>query len=164
MDKELKKHQMRTFYGYLHLLRRYHWHWFITLTFPAEFSVTSLKSYNKIDRMLLNWARNLQTSENLQIAFFMVLCIKLGHPHFHLLALGSNNDGSKTLLDISKSKWAQAWEHYAKIEQIGKQMGVIRYVSKHLLDFECSESEYDFYNRNLLKRFECRPQTYADNA
>ena len=167
MDKELKKCKTRTFYGLLNLLQRYHWQWHVTLTFSGEFSNVSIDSYNTINRLILRWARELQTSENIQIAFFMVLCIRQGHPHVHLLMFGSNNDGAKNLSDISKSKWANRWPYFAKIEIIEEQQKVIRYVAKHLLiyeidnsqsyddaDYVISESYYDFYNRNLLKRFE----------
>jgi hypothetical protein len=128
------------FEAYSEYLQNWHWQWFTTLTFD---SCLDSKSINKLR---LNWTRSLCTSENIQVAYFYVEAYNAGHPHLHLLMLGTNKQ-NKTLLDLDPLRWQSAWPYRASIAIPESNSAVSSYIAGHL---SRQNSEYDIYNKKLL--------------
>jgi hypothetical protein len=136
--------------SYARYLRNWNFEWFATFTFSAErrFGDWLVKRY------LLDWSRKLCTGENIQIAYFYVMCLNYGHPHVHLLMIGRGkyNRGIKTLRHVVRSKWEGEWPFLAKIETPESQAGVVNYFASHLFRKKCFRYQIDSYNLKLLSK------------
>jgi hypothetical protein len=129
-------------------LKTYDFHWFGTFT---------LKEYDchlKAEELLRTWTRQICKAEHIQVGYFYIYCENHGHAHIHVLMVGSNADGSKTLLNVSRSKWERRWPAIAGIQIPESNDAVSRYLALHLFRFKCKNYPFiEFYNPELLNRF-----------
>lgn len=130
------------FEEYAKYIDNWNWQWFATLTLDSNLKTTL------INKLRLNWTRNLCTTENIQVAYFYVEVHESGHPHLHLLMIGSSKN-NKTLLDIDPKKYESAWSHRAHIFVPDSNIAVSNYFTKNINQYG---SDYDIYNKKLLAK------------
>jgi len=149
MSESLRQWRQAYYLSYKNMLQRYPWQWFCTLTFDSDYSTYVA------DNILLDWMRNLQISEHLQIASFYLIATHKGHSHIHLLALGRGSQSPEpiSLHDIDCRKWAREWPFFAKVEVVVNIGLVTSYIALHTFRFKCDDFEIHYYNRNLLRRY-----------
>ena len=128
--------------AYSDFFEKWNWHWFATLTFEHK------ANQNTVDSLRLRWTRDLCTIEKIQVAYFYVKVNESGHPHLHLLMIGSSKK-NKTLLDVDPLKWESAWPYRAHIFIPDSNVAVAKYFTKNIAQYG---SEYDTYNSKLLTK------------
>ncbi len=125
----------------------YPWQWLVTFTFQS-----SKISNDTAENKRLQWTKNLESTEDFNLAYHYVLCRNSGHPHFHLIIFGSSKSGDRTLSNLSPSYWERQWPHHARIKIVTSKRSAAGYVAKHHLISHCQNPEFGFYNRELLKK------------
>ena len=149
---------------YRRLLNGWTWEWYVTLTFPPKYD---RQSSDRINAELKKWLRKLCTTEHIQVAGWYVTSYWYGHPHIHLLALGTGyrNGRSINLKDIDETKWENEWNHIvngrmarrfreaAKIEIPRSNSAVARYVASQFLWSKSTWAEINYYNIKLLRKY-----------
>jgi hypothetical protein len=130
---------------YGNFINRWPWQWFLTLTFREPVSLEFAR------RQLLNWNRNLCTSEGIQTAFIAVWNNTNFTPHWHALIFGKNKYG-KTLLDILEKRWERRWPGIAHIEDVRNNHAVSQYVAGNITLWNSDLYELFVYNNKLLNK------------
>jgi len=110
--------------GWIHLLNRYEWTWFTSLTFRDL-----PKSYTAINRTK-KWLKAIEKAEKRDIGYY--LCLEWtktqNRPHMHLLM--GNLDG------IRRDKWWCEWyTRYgaARILPYNQKLGAASYLTKYVI-------------------------------
>lgn len=126
--------------GYLNLLNRYNWDWFVTLTFRDL-----PRTYTAINRAN-RWLIYLQCKEKRKIGYYIAMeFTKQGTPHFH--ALLGNLDGVRRLT------WMDEWKYgYARIYPYQVNRGADYYLTKYCLKEEYQSGWYDIKGLGYLNQ------------
>lgn len=134
---------------YAAYFQQWQWEWGATLTFrePVSFELAR--------RQLLQWNRNLSTTEHIQTAFIAVLNSVTWNPHWHLLIFGKKKKG-RTLLDISTKKWERRWPAVARIELVRDNRAVSNYLARNMTLWNPDKYDLETHNQKLLKSAEKR--------
>jgi hypothetical protein len=131
-------------YGYF--INRWPWEWFLTLTFREPVSLNTAR------RQLLNWNRDLCTSEGIQTAFIAVWNNTNFTPHWHALLFGKNKNG-RTLLDVLEKRWERKWPGIARIELVRGNQAASQYLAGNITLWNPDQYELLFYNKKLLNKY-----------
>jgi len=141
-----KGYKLRAIRHYGYFINSWPWEWFLTLTFREPVSFDTAR------RQLLNWNRDLCTSEGIQTAFIAVLNDTNFTPHWHLLMLGKNRHG-KALQDVSRERWEREWPAIARIEVVRGNQAVSHYVARNITLWNPDLYELLVYNKKLLNKY-----------
>jgi len=138
---------MALFKGWNQGIGRRVYHWMAELTFGSQegYKITFEKAVEKV----IEFFRDIQTSEHIQIASFFTTCRNHGRVHIHALLIGRGR-GGKTLLDVNISRWVQKWPHRARIQQVHSQVPAIMYVALQFIKNHACDMHW--YNQNLLRK------------
>lgn len=126
--------------GWVSLLNRYNWDWFVTLTF-ADFP----KSYTAINRFN-RWLIYLQRKERRRIGFYCAMEFTMqGVPHFHAL-MGN-------LARVRRLTWKDNWKYgYARIYPYDPKLGANYYLTKYCVKTEYQAGWYDIKGLRYLNQ------------
>lgn len=152
-DFAVNEYRQRLFHANHDFLRGWDWEWIAHLTFPDS------TSHHQINKSILNWFRQMQKRERIQVASAYFICWIKGHPHIHALMLGHanrNNSNITNLLDVDASRWGKRWPYRARVEPIIDYTAAVKYVALHTFKFKCDEQEAEVYNIKLLQST-CHP-------
>ena len=131
-------------YGYF--INSWPWEWFLTLTFREPVSLDTAR------RQLLNWNRDLCTSEGIQTAFIAVWNNTNFTPHWHVLIFGKNKNG-RTLLDVLEKRWERKWPGIARIEVVRGNQAASHYLAGNITLWNPDRYELLVYNKKLLDKY-----------
>jgi hypothetical protein len=122
-----KRHTTREqLQAYANWLNCYRWHWYAILTF--RYPISPQRAW----RLFNYWKIALKKHSGNKIHYFMVLELRRGNPHLHVLLSGT--------ADEKPYIWEQEWYRTALITGIAKikvydpHMGVGYYLGKKLMD------------------------------
>jgi len=141
-----KGHKLIATRHYGNFINRWPWEWFLTLTFREPVSLDTAR------RQLLNWNRDLCTSEGIQTAFIAVWNNMNFTPHWHALIFGKNKNG-RTLLDVLEKRWERKWPGIARIELVRGNQAASHYVAGNITLWNSDLYDLLVYNRKLLDKY-----------
>jgi hypothetical protein len=136
------------------LLKEWDYEWFVSFTFPENRRL----GIDLLQRLLLDWTRDLCKTEHIQVAYWYSISYLCHHPHIHLLMIGHNKDG-KSLLDVKRRIWQDKWPYFARIDCVRSSSGAAKYLATHYLWFKSDWAKIDCYNTKLLKQYKRKPFT-----
>ncbi len=135
------------------------WEWYLTLQFSTRFD----RQLQRANNTVIDFIREIATTERLQIGGIYVLGTIYGHPHVHMFALGrtSSSRPVQSLEDVRQEFWERNWafrvrDHRvsmiraARIQPPIEIGGVARYIAGHILPYKSTWAEIMFYNIRLL--------------
>jgi len=131
-------------------LSRWSWQWIVTLTFSDDFRT---KGPDACKRKMMEWIRNLQKQEHMQVGCIYVLSFKTANPHIHLLMIGNlSSDPDKSLENVCTRTYEKKWPFYARINVVNSYYGVTKYLASQDYSMRDDRVQYENYNMKLLKK------------
>lgn len=156
----------RSFLSDLWWLRHIEWQWLATFTFARRVSRQEARG------RLIDWLRELQKDEHMQVGAAYYYVVQNNHTHFHVVLIGSGtrNGSEITLADIDPAKWENAWSRRrvlrgrnrpAVIEVVESSEGASQYLARHNFEWKSGTAEFNWYNGRLLERFFKPPLSFG---
>jgi len=135
-------------------------------------------TFKRVNQIVINLFRDLQTQKHMQVGAFYTICRKNGQVHVHVLMIGKGRRRGKfrTLLNVNRKRWKRKWPFIADIQRVYSQNRAIgylaaqffatsqRYVLGGILQWQASPKTshrgtislaFSTYSCKLRRRFNC---------
>lgn len=111
-------------------------------------------TFERVNQMVINLFRDLQTQEHMQVGAFYMICRKNGQVHVHALMIGKGRMRGKfrTLLNVNRKQWKRKWPFIADIQRAYTQNRAIGYLAAQFLPRHSDTCEVEYYNGKLLRK------------